>query len=199
MSTKLDRTLRHDTEVFLVGHYAPQIVGSKLPSNRDVLKVLFFNLREVKLSVVQSSHLVVKEVILFWEKARIPTRESSHCVKKVQKLYEELRNFQKTPESRGLTAAQEEKRNKFISNLDNLFDIAHADALTQIKIEEDRKFLLNQRKPGREGCMFGIDRKLAEKEERVAIRKAKSIAQATRSSENIKASGEFSSYICIIF
>ena len=184
------RSLRHDTEIFLVGHYAPQIIGSKLPSNRDVLRVLFFNLREVKLSVAESAKLVLKEVLLYWEQARIPTRDVSHCVKKVQKPYKDLRRYKKTPETRGLSATQKEKKTDFINSLDNLFDIAHADALTLIKIEEDRNFLLKQRQPGRTGCMFGIDRILAKKEERVAVRKEKDVARATRSSENIKATGE---------
>lgn len=35
-----------------------------------------------------------------------------------------------------------------------------------MKIEEDRAFLIAQRKPGREGCMLGIDGKLSQKEKR---------------------------------
>ncbi|GBM34806.1 hypothetical protein AVEN_122210-1 [Araneus ventricosus] len=58
----------------------------------------------------------------------------------------------------------------FISDLNNLFDIAHANALEIIKIEEDRKFLLSQREPGRRGCLMGVDMKLAKREERVLLR-----------------------------
>ena len=42
--------------------------------------------------------------------------------------------------------------------LDDLFDIAHADALKMIKIEEDKLFLISQRKKGRPGSMSGGDR-----------------------------------------
>ncbi|GBM14788.1 hypothetical protein AVEN_86046-1 [Araneus ventricosus] len=51
------------------------------------------------------------------------------------------------------------RQQEFISNLDNLFDIAQADALQLMKIEEDRMFLQRQREPGRPG---GVDKKLAD-------------------------------------
>ena len=54
---------------------------------------------------------------------------------------------------------------KFQKDLDNLFDIAHADALERMKIEEDKMFLHRQREPGRPGCLAGVDKKIAEKEE----------------------------------
>jgi hypothetical protein len=45
-----------------------------------------------------------------------------------------------------------------------LFDIAHADAMTIIKIPEDRSFLNDQR-TDRKGYMSGVDNVLARKEE----------------------------------
>lgn len=56
-------------------------------------------------------------------------------------------------------------------NLDNLFDIAHVDVLDRMKIEEDKIFLQRQREQGRPGCLAGVDKKLAEKEERTRQRK----------------------------
>ena len=55
--------------------------------------------------------------------------------------------------------------------LDNLFDIAHAEALERMKIEEDKMFLHRQREPGRLGCLAVVDKKIAEKEERSRPRK----------------------------
>jgi len=43
--------------IFLVGEANHQITGAKLPSNRQVLAVLFFNIREVKLTVSESANL----------------------------------------------------------------------------------------------------------------------------------------------
>ena len=45
-----------------------------------------------------------------------------------------------------------------------LFDIAHAEAMTKITIEEDRQFLIGQRERGRRGTMAVLGLVLAAKE-----------------------------------
>ncbi|GBP22440.1 NPC intracellular cholesterol transporter 1 [Eumeta japonica] len=52
-----------------------------------------------------------------------------------------------------------------------IFDIAHAATIEKMKIEEDKVFLRKQRKPGRPGCLGGVDKKLADKEERARQRR----------------------------
>jgi hypothetical protein len=81
--------------VFLVGDVNHQIFGAKLPSNRQVLAVLFYNMHEVKLSLSESADLAVQECNIFWEKAQIPTKALPNSVKKLVKLYEDRRNLQK--------------------------------------------------------------------------------------------------------
>lgn len=157
--------------IFLVGDLNYQITGAKLPSNRQVLAVLFFNIREVKLSVSESANLVVRECIIFWEKARIPTRAIPNCVKKLVDLHHAWRELQKN--SKKTQDIYKHREKDFQNNLDNLFDIAHANALEWMKIEEDKIFLQKQREPGRPGCLAGVDKKLAEKEERSRQRKLK--------------------------
>lgn len=49
--------------------------------------------------------------------------------------------------------------------MEELFDIAHLNALDIIKIDENRQFLLLQRQPGRPGHMSGVDYKLSKKED----------------------------------
>ena len=60
----------------------------------------------------------------------------------------------------------------FRSRLDELFDIAHRDALSIIKIKEDRLFLEAQREKGHRGMFGGVDRSLSLKNEHVRKRKA---------------------------
>lgn len=72
-------------KLFLVGAMKNQILGSKLPSKRDVLSVLFYNMRKVKLSLANSVSLVIDECSIFWKKARIPTRDRCHCLKLLKK------------------------------------------------------------------------------------------------------------------
>ncbi|GBN46551.1 hypothetical protein AVEN_271313-1 [Araneus ventricosus] len=157
-----------DRNIYLIGSERHQITGCKLPSNRQVLSVLFYDLHEVKLSIRESANLVVCECLIFREKARIPTRATADCVEKITKMYNYWRYLQKSACRRSET--QEENERNFISDLNNLFDIAYAKALEIIKIEENRKFLLSQREPGRRGCLMGIDMKLAKREERVLLR-----------------------------
>ncbi|KAF2905067.1 hypothetical protein ILUMI_01110 [Ignelater luminosus] len=68
--------------------------------------------------------------------------------------------------------------------MNNLFDIAHGNALSLISIEEDKKFLIAQKKPNREGSMIGIDLKLTAAEKRKAERKKKK-KQKSRETINI--------------
>ncbi|CAH0546982.1 unnamed protein product [Brassicogethes aeneus] len=106
----------------------------------------------------------ITEAKLFWDKARIPTRRVDHCVTKLEKVYNDWRKIQKNACNRA--EWQKTKENKFSETLDDLFDIAHADALSLIKIQEDKDFLNAQRKKGRQGIMAGLDLNLSNKEKR---------------------------------
>lgn len=155
-------------EIFLVGDVKHQITGSKLPSNGQVLAVLFYNIRKVNLSVNESANLTIRECIIYWEKARIPTKSLPNCVKKLVALYQVWRNLQK--DANKTQDVFEQRRQEFVTNINNLFDIAHADALQLIKINEDKIFLQRQREPGRPGHLAGVDKKLTEKEEKASFR-----------------------------
>lgn len=53
------KVLREKDKIFLIGNDAHQIIGSKLPSNKQVLQVLFFNMRKVKLNLRQSAKIII--------------------------------------------------------------------------------------------------------------------------------------------
>src|SRR5215469_2063815 len=152
---------RSKKSLYLIDHIEIQIVGAKLPSNGQVLRVLFYNMQIVNLHFHESAHLVVKEVEVFWEKARIPTRKNQRCIEKLETLYNEYKLLKKSCNRK--SQLQEDRENEFLGKLNDLFDIAHGDAFQLIKIEEDREFLINQRKKCRQGSMIGIDRALVEK------------------------------------
>lgn len=160
--------LRDQTKIYLIGNDANQIIGSKLPSNMQVLKVLFYNLRKVKLNVRESCSLLIKETIVFWEKARIPTRDFPRCVDKLEKMYNEWRNLQKHATRKNENQINKEKQ--FTDQLKDLFDIAHANAMQMISLEEDKSFLTLQRQKERPGYLSGVDyafmKKVKVKEER---------------------------------
>ena len=122
-------------------------------------------MRKVKLNLHESAKLVIQEIVVFSQKASIPVRQKYNNIKKLESLYEEWRILQK--HASGTTEVNKKKQECFANGLDDLFDIAHMDALDIIKIEMDRQFLLSQREKGRIGCMLGRDKNLQKTEERV--------------------------------
>lgn len=175
---------RKDTSIYLIGSYQPQIVSSKLPSNGDALKVLFFNLREVRLDLHESAKLVIDEIFTFWNKARIPTKQGYNCITKLEKLYGTWRNLQKSSHR----ASNSGKEIAFVNELNDLFDISHEKALDLIRIEEDKLFLKAQQKPGREGFMYGIDWKHVKKEERAEAREKKRLEREEKYRQSLQPS-----------
>lgn len=151
-------------EIYLIGRETDRILGAKLPSNRQVLSVFFFNTRSKKLKNNESAKLVTQLIMDFWKNARIPTIQDPNCVLKVLKLHKEWENLQRS--SKKNSEHQKNKEKVFCEKLDDLFDVAHANALDQIKIPEDKEFLLKQREKRRPGCMLGVDISLAQKEKR---------------------------------
>ena len=94
--------------------------------------------------------------MIFWDK--MYTQEIKNSIKKVEALYNELRILQKHTTRTSEVA-------EFESKLDDLFDIPHATAVSTMTIEEDKQFLISQRKKGRPGFMYGIDYEQLEREQ----------------------------------
>lgn len=99
----------------MIGRTSHQIVGAKLPSNRQVLQVLFQNIRFVymyKGEVEVSAKLALQAVMLFWEQARIPTRRIDKCQEKLVELYNKWVVIKKTDPCNFITA-------RLVAALDN--------------------------------------------------------------------------------
>ena len=58
--------------IYLVRAANHQIMAAKLPSNRQILAALFFNIQEVKLNVSESTNLVIRECIIFGKRQEYP-------------------------------------------------------------------------------------------------------------------------------
>lgn len=181
-------SVRLREKIYLLGYYSHDISGSKLPSNKQVLSVLFFNIRVVKLTLRESARLALQEVMVFWEKARIPTQEIKNCIPKLETLYQEWRQLQKN--ARRSRESDKKKEADFKLKLEDLFDIAHANVLDLISIEEDKQFLINQRLKGRPGFMYGIDYEQLERERRAAKREETALARKKRSDHETEQQSE---------
>lgn len=140
---RLDTSTRSQTKVYLLGADTSELTGSKLPSLRMALGLFLHHHLELKKTVRISSDATVTEVAKFWNKASIPMRDHQNCQTKLERAFEEWRLLKKNKGRSSQT--QKTREDAFVSKLDDLFDVAHADALNIMVIQEDKDFLLAQR------------------------------------------------------
>ena len=152
---------RSKTSIWLIGSEEVEITGSKLPSNKQVLSVFFHHHKTLKKTIHKSAMVVVQMVATFWNKACIPVQPEHHAVSKLEKLREKWVKLKKNANRK--TETQQQNETDFVDDLDNLFDIAHLDALNIIKIQEDKDFLLAQREKSCHSCMGPVDMALQKK------------------------------------
>lgn len=184
------KNLENVSNVDLIGKISHQITGAKLPSNRQVLQLLFYNMRFVYRNLRQSAKLTINAAIIFWQQAHIPTKDVARCVDKLENLYKCWQNIKKTaPNKRSET--QKKTVKIFVEDLDNLFDIAHRDALILMKIKEDKEFLLLQKQKGRPGCMAGVDMVLSQRQNRAEQRKEKESSRKSKYEQMMQESRKF--------
>lgn len=88
-------TKRKDTEIWLIGHPISRIEGRKLPSYGDVLRRLFFLMRNDKRNVKDTADIIIQEVAVFWEITRIPIMANYHAASKLGKEYDKWHGLQK--------------------------------------------------------------------------------------------------------
>lgn len=155
---------RQKDQVYLLNTKIDVITGSKLPSFRQCLGFFLYHHLDLKKTRREASSTVIETVLEFWHRARIPTRAIQHCQQKLEDLFDEWRALKKNMSRQ--TETQRKNEAQFCDVLEDLFDIAHADALELVKISEDREFLIAQREKGRRGCMAGVDVALHKMENR---------------------------------
>lgn len=144
--------------IYLIGTTNETLTGSKLPSNRQILsRFLHLHVKE-KFSIQKSAHITTNELLVFWNKARIPTKQNYNIINQIKKIHLKWIGIKKNANRQ--TETQVMKVNNFVNNLDDLFDIAHANAMNLIKLQEDKEFLKVQREKGRRGSMGALDKTL---------------------------------------
>ncbi|KAK2719576.1 hypothetical protein QYM36_005147 [Artemia franciscana] len=184
----LANATRSRTELYLIASSVSELRGSKLLSLRMALGFFLHLHLELNETIRHSSAAAVTELAKFWRKARIPMRDHQNCQTKLEQAFEEWRLLKKNNARKSST--QQAREAAFVSRLEDLFDIAHADALNTMSIQEDKDFLLAQREKGRRGSMVGVDETLACKEKRVSEREQQTLKrrQQTENIQQIEAS-----------
>ncbi|KAK8389520.1 hypothetical protein O3P69_008905 [Scylla paramamosain] len=98
------------------------------------------------------------EVQEFWVQAQTPTIAETSISRKVLAFFNEWKLLGKSKGSPG--SAPNLKQKAFGERLPDLFDCAHAEALTPKMIDEDKEFLLAEREKRRCGSMARLDKKI---------------------------------------
>lgn len=132
----MNTPVRLRNSIFLLGEPTEAIRGNKLPTNKQVLKLLFYHTREANKTLPESYRLIAEEVKKMWSRAGIEVQDISRCVKKIEKLYNNYRMVQKNPNPT--------KEDEFSKDLERLFDIAHGN-VSNIVDNEAAEFLSDQR------------------------------------------------------
>jgi len=179
---------RSKTAIWLVGFEESELIGSKLPSNRQILSVFFYHHKSLKKSIRESARTAIRQVSVFWDKAKIPLRPEQHAITQLEQLHEKWVKLKKNASRQSETQQANEKA--FVDGLDDLFDMAHMDALNLIKIPEDREFLIAQRERGRCGCMGPVDKAHDLKEVKAAKRRKSYAEFKKRAEEDMQMSVE---------
>jgi len=126
----------------------------------------------------------IEEVTRVWNMARIPTCRKDHAIAKLEQLHKEWSTLKKHQTRKSELHMSSETQ--FCAKMNDLFDIAHANAGTMIKIPEDIEFLAAQREPGRRGYMGSIDTALTAKEKRKAKRMERENARWERAKDQLE-------------
>lgn len=156
---------RNSTDIWLVGQISSSLNQTKLPSKREILSIFFHYKNQLNLNIRDSAHCTAADVLIVWEKANIPTRLKKHVVDKIEGLFKEWQKLKKNKENKSKRSeGLQQKEEEWKLALEDLFDIAHANALNMIKIEEDKEFLLSQRQKGRPGKLGSLDKQFVKKE-----------------------------------
>ena len=130
------------SRTFFLLAFQDDITGAKLPSKQQVLSYFLYQHLHLKEVVRTAASATVKKLEDFWNRARIPLKHKQDIIKKVEKLFAEWQALKRNANHRSET--QMKKEQAFKAYFNDIFDVAHADALTLIKITEDREFLVAQ-------------------------------------------------------
>lgn len=134
---------RSKSAIYLIGKPLKSFSGKVLPTSLEVLGVYFYYKTEANMSQKDAVKTVVHNISEIWSKARIPISEERNIIRKMDSLLEKYRNICRNKNRKG--AAQIARVADFVESLHLLFDVAHHSALSVIKTEEVRHFLMDQR------------------------------------------------------
>lgn len=151
-STTTSRSgLRSTNLIYILNETIPEILGSKLPSKKEVLQLLLHHTTVSNLEIKVAAKKIVDPILYFWSGAEIPTMEPHNIVKKIVKLCDAYKLLERSSKNRLQkdTNLFKNRELDFIFEMNNLFDIASSN-LSEAS-ENAIQILYQQRQTGRPG------------------------------------------------
>lgn len=150
-SSSTDHHLRSE-KLYLVESSISEILGSKLPSKRQVLQYFLEALKTEK-QLLPAAKATFNAIKPFYVRAGLQTLNDDYGYQKIKKFYESYKALHKSSRNKSEmnTPLFKGRENKFMDELDDLFDIASTD-LSKASAES-KEFLAQQRMKGRPGTI----------------------------------------------
>jgi len=64
--------MRNQKKLYLLDFYVNDIIGAKLPSNKQALSYFLYLHREENCAIRKAATLTIEKIYVFWQKAGIP-------------------------------------------------------------------------------------------------------------------------------
>lgn len=141
-------TTRQSSTIYGLGNAVTkddgEITGSRLPTSRQVLRCMMHHVQEgasTKQTRWESAKLVLTKLLVFFEKANIPTISERKACERIIKLLDDNAKIRAIPRDRRSMPISVNKLKQMDEQLARTFPLWSANAEQLIKNAEDRSFL----------------------------------------------------------
>lgn len=105
-----------ETTMFLLGELTDNIKGNKLPTQLQVLSLLFAQTKN-RINLEEAINITIRKVIKFWEYTNIPLKDASNISKQLHRLHDRYLRVTKSKQRPSNQVNEDELK----SDLNSLF------------------------------------------------------------------------------
>jgi len=131
------------SEIWLIGEGKPDWCQQILPTNRNILQVLYFYLNKKKLSLSESFNMVSSTLEKQWIRFNLDRMLKGRITRKVKKLQNNHINLRKSQNKQ--TQDFLSKKTIYSNQLDSMFDISVNKTVKNIKSRKMIRFFMDQK------------------------------------------------------
>jgi hypothetical protein len=153
------------TKIFLFGSTLPELTGSRLPTQGELLRHTLYFTQILSLGISEALDASLKNASIFWEKAGLEIKTRHYCKAHLKSFYDRWKGLQKTNAKNREKPVFQKNVNVFLNEMQEGFDMAGK--VLQAKLErkdpEAKKYLDDQLQGERKYRLEGKDKKATKK------------------------------------